>query len=103
MAAESTRGVKLMMSLFGDHHSILIDPRTLRGSMQQILYKFLDINELRGALVMDEVRRDEIRCEWQQLAMLIDRFSFFFFLLATLIMWIAFYSEIPSYEETPLA
>ena len=72
----------------------------LKGNTDLMLYKLMRLYELYTFVAVDKERQKEIRCEWQQLAMLIDRLAFFVFLVMTIILWIIYYSYIPQYSTS---
>ena len=76
-----------------------VDVDKLKDSRDILLYKLMRLYELRTYLSLDQEHKHEIQCEWQQLAMLIDRFMFFLFVFMTVIVWIVYFANFPDYEN----
>ena len=81
--------------------STLINVADLTEKHEVLLYKLLRLYELRTYLSLDREYKNEVQCEWQQLAMLIDRFMFFVFVTMTVLLWAVYFGHFPTYD-TPV-
>ena len=73
--------------------------KDLNTKSELLLYKMLRLSEISTVLKLEEERKKEIRCEWQQLAMLVDRLFLFLFIIGTISLWVIYFSSIPFYEK----
>ena len=64
-----------------------------------LLYKVLRQLEKFQDLRRKEERQKEVKCEWQQLAMLLDRFAFYLYTFFFIFLWIAIFVSVPNHSE----
>ena len=77
----------------------LVHKEDLGKNRDLLLFKLLKIAEEYKEEKVANAAEEELRCEWQQLAMVIDRFMFFVYFFVTFILWIVLFATIPSYDE----
>ena len=64
-----------------------------------LLYKVLRQLEKVQDLRRKEERQKEVKCEGQQLAMLLDRFAFYLYTFFFIFLWIAIFVSVPNHSE----
>ena len=77
----------------------LVRRKDLKTASDLLLYKLLRLSEISTVLRLEEERKVEVRCEWQQLAMLVDRLFLLIFVIGTITLWGLYFNSIPPHDR----
>ena len=90
---------KSSVMVMGGSKASILHRSDLTQNKDLLLYKVLRQLEKFQDYRRKEERQKEVKCEWQQLAMLLDRFAFYVYILFTLILWTVVFVSFPNHTE----
>ena len=95
------RRLQEMERSMGKRSTIVIDPFKSDNKEKLLVKIYKKLKEHNERLVDDDVE-NEVRCEWQQLAMVLDRILFIIYIVGILAILLRMYANLPTYSDKSL-